>query len=113
MRNAAKRAVAQTKTSQTEMFGADVQVGPNEADPFFAAEKRAAEALLIDLTPVAPASVTYGEIWPRVLANHAVTRAAVNLMVARLRKAGTLIFHNWEPNKRVPDNSYRMSRAAQ
>jgi hypothetical protein len=85
-------------------------MGPQEIEAFFAAEKVAAKAMLMSLVPQAPASVPYGSVWPRVLERHVVTRSDVNQMAAALRKLGELDFPNWELGKRVPGDSYRMSK---
>jgi len=76
-------------------------------------QKRAAKQMLLALIPTAPASTTYEKVWPRVLEKHVVTRPDVNGMAAELRKGGQLLFPGWESGKRVPQDSYGVSRAAQ
>ena len=75
-----------------------------------AAAKIAAEQTLLDLTPVAPGAVEYGEVWPRVLAKHVVRVPDINQMASRLRKEGKLLFLDWEAGKRVPQANYRMQK---
>ena len=86
------------------------EMGPNDLETNLAAEKVAAERLLLELTPVAPSSVTYEVVWPRVLAKHIVRVPDVNRMAARLRKEGSISFPEWERGKRVPQPHYRMQR---
>ena len=85
-------------------------MAPNELETTLAEAKVAAEKMLIDLTPMSPGSVTYGDIWPRVLAKHVVRRPDVNQIAVKLKKANRLSFLDWETGKRVPQNSYRMNR---
>lgn len=106
-----KRAHEESSTHQRGLFGADVQMGPRESDEFLAAEKAAARDMLLKISPSLPASITFGEVWPKVLAKHAVTHPDLNRIANELRKSGQLIFHSWEPKKRSPDDSYRMSRS--
>jgi three-Cys-motif partner protein len=111
VRAATKRAHYEEKTKQPGLFGADVQLAPDDIGDFLENEKRSAEATLLSLVPVHPASTTYVKVWPRVLEKHVVTLVDVNRMAARLRKEGALVFPGWEPGKRVPQNPYSISKA--
>ncbi len=112
IRTATKRQEAQRTTGQSELFGADVQVRRDEVAAYLKHETKAAEATLVGLTPASPQWKKYGDIWPHVLAKHAVRLTDVNAMATRLKKSGALLFHDWRASKRVPDDIYRMSRPA-
>lgn len=112
VRMATKRAQQEDKTKQPGLFGADVQLAPDEIDDFLENEKQAAEATLLSLVPVHPDRTTYLKVWPRVLEKHVVTRPDVNRIAAELRKRGSLLFPDWEAGKRVPQDAYRVSRAS-
>jgi three-Cys-motif partner protein len=111
VRGVAKRNDVRSKTGQEELFSSEVQMAPSEIEAYLEAERTAAQATVLQLTPASPASVSYGDIWPRVLARHAVTKAELNKMMGKLRKDGSLIFHEWAPRKQVPDDHYRTSLA--
>ena len=53
----------------------------------------------------------YEKAWSHVLEKHVVTHAVVKRIAAELRKNGTLLFPVWEAGKRVPQDTYRVSRA--
>lgn len=110
VRTAAKRTHQEQATHQPSLFSAEVSFGPQEIEAYLEDQKRQAERTLLNLTPNAPAQMTYVGLWPRVLAAHAVTHADVNKIAAKLRRSGDLIFHDWQPGKLVPADTYRLSR---
>jgi three-Cys-motif partner protein len=109
-RAATKVKHAESVSGQREIFESLHEMAPNDLETKLAAEKAAAERLLLELTPVAPSSVTYEVVWPRVLAKHMVRVPDVNQMAARLRKEESISFPDWERGKRVPQPQYRMQR---
>jgi len=98
-------------TGQQEMFTSLHDMGPNEAAALRIEAKRAAEAAVLDLTPTAPNHILYKKLWPMVLTRHAVRRTDVNTICAGLRKREQLVFPDWEPRKRVPQDHYRVQRS--
>lgn len=110
VRTATKRTHEERSTGQPSLFGRDVQFGPREIEAYLEEQKLRAEQTILALTPQAPAQITYAGLWPQVLARHAVTLPDVNRISAKLRGSGDLIFHDWEPGKRVPADTYRLSR---
>lgn len=109
-RSTTKRAQEQATTQQGVLFDDDVPLGPNLSERFLEDERRAARTVLLSLAPLAPQSITYGSLWPQVLAQHVVTRADVNAIAAELRKEGKLTFLDWGDRDRVPKDPYRASR---
>jgi three-Cys-motif partner protein len=97
-------------TGQQEMFTSLHDMGPNEAAALRIEAKRAAEAAVLDLTPKAPDYILYKKLWPIVLTRHAVRLTDVNTICADLRKKEQLVFPDWEPRKRVPQDHYRVQR---
>lgn len=110
LRAATKRTHEERSTGQPWLFGQEVQFGPQEIEAYLEQQKLQAERTILELTPRAPAQMTYAGLWPQVLAMHAVTLPDVNKIAAKLRRSGDLIFHNWEPRKMVPADAYRLSR---
>ena len=55
---------------------------------------------MLDLTPKAPAHITYKNLWAAVLTKHAVRVTEVNAICARLKKKYALVFLDWEAGKR-------------
>ena len=45
-------------------------------------------------------------VWPKVLARHAITKTELNKTAAAFRKEGHLIFPGWETGKRVPADAW-------
>jgi three-Cys-motif partner protein len=99
-------------TGQSEMFTSLHEMGPNEAARLRTDAKKAAEAAVLELTPKAPAHITYKKLWPAVLTKHAVRLTDVNTICANLKKKNELVFLDWEPRGRVPKDNYRMHRPA-
>jgi hypothetical protein len=109
-RKATKQKHVQHQSGQSEMFAANVDMGPNENAKYLHREAAAAEELLIESVPLAPNWIKYGDLWPQVLARHAIKRSGVNAIAARLRNSGVLDFENWAAGKRVPEDGYRVTR---
>jgi len=89
-----------------------VTLYPEITAAFLARESEAARRMLLDLTPPAPQTIPYGEIWPQVLSRHAVRKADLNSMAAVMRKDRRLLFPGWPDGKRVPGDGFRLSRPA-
>ena len=102
---------AASSSGQTELFESMHDMGPNETAAFLERERKNAEATVKELSPASPDYTTYRELWPAVLARHVVRPRDVNAICAGLRKRGELVFPDWEPNKRVPQDHYRIQRA--
>ena len=96
---------AKVSGAQMEAFQPS-EMTSSETEAYLAAERIAAERMLLDLARNAP--LTYGDVWPRVLAKCAVTKADLNKIAARFRKDGRLIFPDWEASKRVPSDQWRL-----
>ncbi len=102
---------AKTHGEQSELFG-QVEMGKTETEMYLEAERRKADALLLALAPAYPDRATYGDVWPRVLARHAVTKPELNKIAAKHRKEGRLYFPDWLPGKKVPSDDGRIARSA-
>lgn len=109
MRRAAKTSAQAAATGQAEAFPLSM-LSPDETEKFLTSEAEAAGRLLLQLTPEAPETATFGEIWPQVLSRHAVRKTELNRIAAALRKSGEIAFPNWPPRKQVPGDSFLMSR---
>jgi hypothetical protein len=77
-------------SGQKEMFTSLHDMGPNEAATLRADAKKAAEALVLELTPKAPDHTIYKKLWPAVLTKHAVRLTDVNSICAALKKRTSL-----------------------
>ena len=79
----------QTKTSggQMEAFSA-AEMTASDTEAYLASERMAAEQMLLDLARGMQANRqrTYGDLWPRVLAKHAVTRTDLNKIAAAFKE---------------------------
>lgn len=109
-RGVAKLNAVAASSRQNELFGSLSDMMPDPTDQFLEDEHRAAGEALLNLVPATPTAVRWAEVWPQVLARAIVTHAQVNALAADLRKSGALAFPGWEARKRVPDDSYLVSR---
>ena len=80
---------AKTSGGQMEAFSA-AEMTASETEAYLAAERTAAEQMLLDLARGAHADrpKAYGDLWPRVLSSHAVTKADLNKIAAAFKKDG-------------------------
>lgn len=106
VRGAAKVARNIEDSGQGDMFGTTHGFGPDLISQFLQSEQGKAEELLLALAN----GSKWGSIWPEVLTHHAVRRTELNVIAARLRKEGKLVFPNWQAGKRVPDDGYQVQR---
>ena len=111
VRQEKKRSHEASKSNQDLLFPADVPLGPDETESLLSAERDAAQATLLKMAPSAIGSVTYGDLWPRVLEKHVVTLPDLNKIANDLRKSGRLQFPDWEARKRSPSDAYRIARS--
>jgi three-Cys-motif partner protein len=95
---------------QTELFG-QVEMGKSETEIYLEAERVNASALLLELAPPILDRTNYADVWPRVLAKHAVTKTELNKMAAAHRKEKRLIFPDWQTGKKVPSEDGRIARS--
>ncbi|MET4666293.1 three-Cys-motif partner protein TcmP [Sphingomonas sp. PvP056] len=97
------------RAGMVDMFGA-APTGDEFAARWLAEQEREARAALIDGIPEAPRTVTYGELWPRILAKYGVRKTRLGRIAAELKSSGEIDFLDWGHRKQVPDDTYRMSR---
>ena len=80
----------------------------SDTEAYLSLELAAAEHLLLELAGDALSPVLYGDVWPKVLAKHAVTKTDLNQIAAALRKDERLVFPGWVQGKRVPADGWRL-----
>lgn len=110
VRAATKLKHAQTATGQSEIFESLHDMGPERLNSYLAEERACAEGTLVASVPPAPASILYGQVWPRVLEQHIVKHSAVNEITARLFRERRLLIPDWPSGGRVraPKDEYRI-----
>ncbi|WP_304177466.1 hypothetical protein [Phenylobacterium aquaticum] len=97
-------------SGQSEMFDSLADLAPDDTEEYLAAELERAKLALVEATPLSPATTTFGVLWPRVLGRYVVRKTQLNQIASELKSAGVVEFLDWGPKKRVPDDSYRMTR---
>ena len=102
-----RKGVRQAKASgkQMEAF-LPLEMAPSETEAYLAQERAAAKQSLISAAQAGQQGTRYNDIWPTVLAKHAVTKAELNRIAVECRKDGTLEFPDWESGKRVPSDEW-------
>lgn len=81
---------------------------PSEVAGYLAEARASAEQMLLDMIRDPDRQSIYGLLWPRILARHAVTKPELNLIVAKLRRAGILVVADWQPRQRIPTEQSRL-----
>lgn len=102
---------AEATTGQREIFESLHDMAPNELAAFLDRHRRDAKALLLGLTPDAPSTIRYQDLWPQILAQFVVKHSDVNKITAQLRQDELLVIPDWEKGKRVPQPDYRVQKA--
>lgn len=104
-----RKSAQQTKASGAQMEAfRPPEMTPSETEAYLATERTNAQEMLLELASATRNARSYGDIWPRVLAKHAVTKDDLNKIAAALRKEGKLIFPEWEKTKRVPSDNWNV-----
>lgn len=101
IRGAAKALAKSATTGQVEAFDFS-EMGPDPTKTFLTRELAAARQMFLDLTPGPPETVTYGEVWPQVLARYAIRKAELGRMAASMHKSGKITFPDWAPPQTGP-----------
>jgi three-Cys-motif partner protein len=107
--------VVRANKRQAKKSGAQIEaflpseMNASETEAYLEFERISAERYLIDLADKHPSAATYGELWPKVLAKHAITKTNLNRIAASLRDDGRLTFPDWSQGKRVPEDGWRVS----
>ena len=98
------------RAGMADMFGASA-TGDEFAARWMSEQEKAARAAFVDGVPTAPRTITYGDLWPRVLAEFGVRKTRLGRIAAELKSSGEIKFLDWGPRKQVPDDTYRISRS--
>lgn len=93
----------------TDMFGGAV-TGNEFAGRWIAEQESAALRAFREGIPFSPSSITYGDLWPGILAKHGVRKTRLGRMAAELRNEGRIQFLDWAARKQVPDDTYRVTQ---
>jgi three-Cys-motif partner protein len=84
------------------------EMNASETESYLEFERISAERYFIELASDHTPAATYGELWPKVLAKHVITKKDLNSMAASLRADGRLSFPDWTPRKRIPEDGWRV-----
>jgi hypothetical protein len=90
------------KSGQSELFESMLDMAPDKEAAIRARERARALEMVRAVTPQSPRSITYRELWANVLSECEVKKTDLNVICADLKKAGELLFPDWEQGKRVP-----------
>ena len=93
----------------TDMFGS-VMTGNEFAGRWMTDQETAARAAILSGVPTNPQYVTYGALWPPILAKYGVRKTRLGRMTAELKKEGRVRFLDWDAGKQVPAENYRITR---
>jgi len=86
-------------------------MAPDELVSFVDSERSFARNTLIELIPALPDFIRYEKLWPQILLKHVIRLPDVNKLVATLRADGIVLVPDWENERRVPQQHYRIQRA--
>lgn len=77
---------------------------------WIAEQEAGARRAMLDAVPRTPGSITYGELWPRILADHGVRKVRLGRIAAEMKATGELTFLDWGSRRQVPEDAYRLTR---
>ena len=92
-----------------DMFGSPV-TGNEFAGLWMAEQEALAREALLNSVPAGPHSITYGALWPPILAQYGVRKTRLGRIAAELKDRGDIRFLDWGHRKQVPDEEYRVTR---
>jgi len=99
-----KIAHASRVSGQAEMFSSLHEMASDDLDGFFEAEREAAKLRLLSITPHAPEAAAFEKLWPKVMAEHVISRVNVGDIAVELKNAGQIAFTNWGLKQRKPQD---------
>ena len=106
--------VVRANKRQAKKSGAQIEaflpseMSASETEAYLEFERISAERYFIELINEHTPAPTYGELWPKVLAKHAITRKDLNSIAASLKTDGRLTFPDWTRGKRVPEDGWQV-----
>jgi hypothetical protein len=109
VRGSTKLARSSETTGQSALFLFS-EMTPDDTERYLKEQAAEAERALFNLTPIAPAVIRYGDLWPQILARYAIRKSELNEMAGGAHRTGRIEFVNWAPRKRIPDDGYEMRR---
>ena len=109
MRSAKKDQMRSIKSGMDDLL-AGVDTGQFHGQNWLREQEIAAEKELLALAAVDEEGCKYKDLWPQVLAECGVRKTRLGQMAANLKASGDLYFPDWEPNRRVPQDHYRVIR---
>jgi three-Cys-motif partner protein len=109
VRSATKVALQGATTGQADFFGTSIGLGPDPIEAFLDRQRQEAEKTLMDILGRSK-QMTWGKLWPLVLARHAVRRPELNAIAAKLKKEGKVAIPALRAPKRVPSDEFEIIR---
>jgi three-Cys-motif partner protein len=98
-------------TGQGFLFGPPDPPRDRKLDGAMEHELNAARLMMMGMIPGGGAGIEWDTLWPAVLSEHVISRAALGREVNALRKANVISVPAWTSNRRqVPEGYYRLSR---
>lgn len=105
---AGQRSLEKSESSgQRSLFGSELEEANIDHRSFLAEQRQVAKSQLLAIAKHR-SGITWGEVWPRLLADYAIRKADAGAIAGKLRKEGAISFPQWEGRKRVPADSYRL-----
>ena len=92
-----------------DLFGSPL-TGNEFAGRWIAEQEISARQALLDAIPQSPSCVSYGHLWPQILARFGIRRVRLGRIAAEMKAEGLISFLDWGPRKQVPDDAYRVTR---
>lgn len=111
IRSGTKDRAKEERTGQKDLFGSDT-AAEDQVRRFLDEEKNKARDFMLQETPIAPSSTSFGTLAVRTMTNYVVAKADVGAIGAELRSNGAFLFPTWAAKKRRPDDEYLVMRAS-
>lgn len=99
------------RSGQDEMFVDTPRMAPRPSDASLANAEAAARRMMLERVAEEPGGMIFKDLRLEILERHVIRKQRVGELAAALRKGGELVFPDWEPRKRVPQDGYRVMAA--
>lgn len=107
VQSAVKSDKRESRTGMAGLFPREMEAEMDAATTFLATEKGEGTRYLLQLLQTCTLGLRWGDLWPRVLDQYAVTTSALGREVNKLRKSGRLLIPDWpSEHKQIPDDNY-------
>ena len=98
------------KSGQRSLFGSELEEANIDHRSFLAQQRQAAKSQPLAIAEQQP-GISWGNVWPRLLADYAIRKTDTGVIAGELRKDRLIRFPQWAGKKRIPEDGYHLEPA--